>query len=258
MTQWMVKYGKNQKLDVGDMGAMQDQAAASMAKAPMWLWKPLIAVYLQGAAFLSRSDSIAAGQLGAAKIGDIDAAFQSVPRSMEQVLHPEKYWDPAKRDDPIAVTIDASKLADGWELLREDTLGEFSFGILTTPPDKRGGMDLANPMALLSMSFTNLASSGWGGDRLVLAGKGGARWLRSVSRWDSERDAGEFYGAVSMLQSSFENAAKALDKSGGKDFGAKIEYGKSSREVVITIWSGVAAKERRALDRDVTYSVAAN
>src|SRR5262249_29762928 len=95
------------------------------------------------------------------------------------------------RDDPLKVTIDTHKLPEGWTVEGEDTLGELYLGLLTTPPAERKGLS-ANAMAVLGVKYTNKASTGWGGDRLVLLQSGDRRYVELVTAWDSQKDAEEF------------------------------------------------------------------
>jgi hypothetical protein len=255
MTQWTVKHMK--EVDLSNFQSMQDEANRSLAAAPMWLWKPALAVYLRGASFLVHSDSPMAGQMTAAKNEDIRRAFTDVPRSMEQVLHPEKYWDEKQRDEPRAVAFDASKLPEEWKVLREDTLGEFALTMLATAKSERKPLDTSNPMAILSLRFTSEAGKGWGGDRCALLGKGDERVLVLATCWDTPRDAAEFYGAMSVVEPELESALKELaatEKFGKHPTsGAKIDYGVANDEVTIRVQCGVAKPELEKLDKALSY-----
>src|SRR5262249_48545215 len=153
--------------------------------------------YLCGPAFLTRTNSLFVGRRETTA-ADVEHAFRSPPRSTEQVLHPEKYWDHA--DEASTIEIPTDGLPDGWSVARDDTLGELLLGILCTPPEERGGLVVSNPLAPLGVHFTNELAEGWGGDRIVLLANGAARFLELVTRWDSERDAAEFYGALLVLR----------------------------------------------------------
>ncbi len=256
MNQWMLQH-----LDEVDMSGSEDFMNASMrsmADMPAWIWKPLLAVYLGGASFLARTDSMLAGQTRAASAADVERAFRQPPRSTEQVLHPEKYWELGRIDQPLEVTIPTDELSsprsrdearEGWSVAREDTLGELMLAILCTPPEERGSLDSSDPMAVLGVRFTNELAQGWGGDRLVLLTNGGARYLVLVTRWDSERDAAEFYGALLLLRPSFEAAARALAGSSEGVSGARIAYGSAADEVVLAIHSGLERRDLRRLER---------
>ncbi len=111
----------------------------------------------------------------------IDAAYESLPESTEQILHPELLG----LDSPKAVTIPdlAVELGDGWTEIDRDVMGELFIaalleGVLTP--------DVAGP-----------AAAGWGGDTfLLLESPSGDEALASVSVWDTEEDATEYSTAL--------------------------------------------------------------
>jgi hypothetical protein len=72
---------------------------AGIEDAPPFIWKPLVTVYTRGMTFLQRSEKPSANEVAP---GDYERAFSSPPRSTEQILHPDKYWNDEKRDDPRA------------------------------------------------------------------------------------------------------------------------------------------------------------
>jgi hypothetical protein len=173
-----------------DLERAQGMSGDSLENTPPYLWLPLLAVYLRGEGFLVHTAGI--NMLArAADAEDVERAFKTPPKSSEQVLHPEKYWKDSKQDDPVKVTIDTKHLPKGWSVEGEDTLGELYLGLLTTPPDERKGLS-ANPMAVIGVKYTNKASTGWGGDRLVLLKSGDQRFLELVTAWDTQKDAEEF------------------------------------------------------------------
>jgi hypothetical protein len=198
MQAWMLKHGL--ELDRRALLESQDLTTGGLDDAPAFIWKPLIAAYMQGLAFLMKGDRLDVE-------GYLEQAFENPPRSMEQVLHPDKYWVEEERDEPRAVRFDVGALPEGWEELHQDTLGELYMALMTAPAKERGGLDASNPMALLAMKYTNDAATGWDGDRVVLLGKGAARAARLVSVWDTPEDAQEFAAA---LQATFD----ALDDQG--------------------------------------------
>jgi len=69
---------------------------------PEALRRQLLGPYVLGVAFLAQ--------------GNVDTAWERPPRSSEQILHPEKYWNPKLRDEPKGVTIPDPKriLGEGW------------------------------------------------------------------------------------------------------------------------------------------------
>lgn len=236
-----------EQIDMSGFQSLMEEQQASLVRAPSFLWKPLLGAYLQGASFLARADSMLAGQMAELVPADVTAAFRDLPRSTEQVLHPAKYWDPAQRDEPRAVVFQVGELPEGWKVLREDTLGEL--GLAQVVEAGRGvSLDLSNPAALLSLSFTHPAAEGWGGDRVILLGDGESWWLQLATVWDSERDAAEFYGALTVQAPLFEAAAKAMH---AQDSDVEVGYGDSPDEVLLRIRSGVERRIARKLERAI-------
>jgi hypothetical protein len=193
MNQWFMKH--RAEVTPQDLMAAQSLGEEVLAQAPPYMWKPLLAVYLTGDAFLVRSSGMNV-LATASTTADIKTTFASPPRSSEQILHPKKYWDESQRDDPVRVSIPTETLPEGWRLAGVDTLGELYLALVTTPIAKRTGLDLTNPMSILGVEYTNKAAQGWGGDRLVLLRRGDDAMLQLVTAWDTEKDADEFAGAL--------------------------------------------------------------
>jgi hypothetical protein len=171
---------------VGDLEQIRTERLNAM---PPVMRRQLLGPYLLGISFLlrGRSDALAAGFPKA----DVNAAWERPPRSSEQILHPEKYWDAAKRDAPKRVAIPDSGrwLGKGWARSGSGILGELTIGGLVgaPAPDARD-IGLGMPAG----SWTNAAASGWGGDRYELWTNGDAAVVLVGTVWDSERDAEEF------------------------------------------------------------------
>lgn len=230
MNQWMLP-----RIMSGDlsMDAVSKAGAGSdFGDAPEFVWKPLLHSYLRGSAFLAKTESLMAAQMAKPTGEDIDRAFTDPPRSTEQILHPAKYWDPAERDDPKLVELDASGLASGWSLLREDTMGELGLALFTTEASERKTFNPKNPF----IDFTNDAAAGWGGDRLVLVGNGdGGHVLHALTTWDTREDAEEFVAALEKIDPAVRAAATAHGEGTG-GFSHRLSDG---NDVRFTIWSGV-------------------
>jgi hypothetical protein len=184
MNRWMI--GHIAEIKAGAMIDMASMGMEELEEAPPYLWIPLIGAYSQGASFLGAApDDLA---IAAA----VEQAFESPPRSSEQILHPEKYWDVEERDEPVEVAFEG--LPEGWDVLDEDTLGELGLGLFIEPLDHRGG---ATMLSAAKPRLTWKAVKGWGGDRYVLLGRGDAdRLLALATTWDREKDAREFEQAV--------------------------------------------------------------
>ena len=127
---------------------------------------------------------------------ELDAAFADLPASMEQVLHPEKYWDPAQRDLPRAPALDdlAASLGSEWSRRATGTLGEL---VLT------GLVGRAVPTAstfsdLVLADWTDPATAGWDGDEWHLYRRGDGAAVLLVTLWDGVEDAREFARAAKV------------------------------------------------------------
>ncbi|HRX87793.1 MAG TPA: hypothetical protein P5572_22425, partial [Phycisphaerae bacterium] len=120
----------------------------------------------------------------------VPSAYGTLPASTEQILHPEKYWDPARRDAPATFDDDAIEqmvATLGLRIAHRDTLGELLCAVVTSPADKR-----INPMFMpLPGYWTTPAATGWDGDRLYVlvpstpdastAGQPQGLW---ITQWD--------------------------------------------------------------------------
>jgi hypothetical protein len=245
MTQWQIKFGG--AMDLAGMGEMQAEAQAGLADAPMWMWKPLLGVYMRGACFLARTDNLLTGLSQPVPSADIRRGFEDPPRSTEHILHPETYWEVEQRDDPHELFFDTQGLPGGWSVQREDVLGELMLATVTTPGAATRGLDLANPMAAMTVEYTNELVSGWDGDALILVGDGEGRLLRLATVWDSVRDAGEFYGGLFGVLPAMRAAAEALSDR-ERNAGAELSYGEREDVVVLTVWHSVDRRDRGKLE----------
>src|SRR5262249_53627754 len=170
MNLWMVKAIRG-GARLPDPAAMQQQQKDQMevlAKSPPYCWL-LAANYMVGAHFLTRGKGVMGGDGGRA----ILEVSKAMPRSTEQLLHPQKYWDPSQRDEPVVlchgdVACARVAAATGLELLERNPLGELVVALLAEPPQRR-----LDPIGMTGADYwTNAAARGWGGDRLLLLGRG--------------------------------------------------------------------------------------
>lgn len=182
-------------LDPAGLTAFQNSEAGKAVRlkaSPRFVQEALIAPYILGMAFLLRGETIRY-HTGGINPADIDHAFHDPPQSTEQILHPQKYWDPALRDAPRAVSFaDLSDvLGTGFRQEAQGTLGELTLALLT-------GADPGDPTSpdRALERWTNAAASGWGGDRWHLYRDGPASLVVAATVWDSERDAREFEAAL--------------------------------------------------------------
>ncbi len=133
----------------------------------------------------------------------VSKAFAELPQSTEQILHPEKYFAheaPVKVSLPdIASVLNNSERVPvrsvppasgagsstpvGWKRLDYDVEGEWGFYLILDE-------------FLKSPAESRRASAGWGGDRFaVYEGPKGEVLFASLSTWDTENDAREFFDA---------------------------------------------------------------
>ncbi|CAG0933280.1 hypothetical protein TFLX_02974 [Thermoflexales bacterium] len=139
---------------------------------------------------------------------EVNRAYENLPDSTEQILHPEKYIAGEQPLEVAALPL-AEALGADWRLIDDDVLGEWTTYLILS-----AGADLA---AQIDDVAARSAARGWGGDRYqvyyndvlshtVLA----AEWV-----WDAPREATEFRQAmVEHLGERFRGAK--LDHAAGQ------------------------------------------
>jgi hypothetical protein len=213
MTRWLVEHLTPAELQ--ELLEVDPEDQAQLDALPAILREVLLFPYQQGAVFAN-------GIWMAGGWEAVDRAYERLPDSTEQVLHPEKYESGEK---PAAVELDGAELASamgaGWSGTPEDTLGEFQLSIWL----RENGVKALDAQA---------AAAGWGGDRLAyLRGPNGAYALVIASTWDTAGDAAEFIGA----------AKTAMDDLPGA---AMVRRGADARSVRIFAASDAARRDRLA------------
>jgi hypothetical protein len=133
---------------------------------------------------------------------DINNLFKDFPLSSEQILHPEKYYDKDKRNNPILVTMpNLEKLFGGpWKESFNNVHGEFATKLILR--EFKGDK--------LRLGMIDRAADGWGGDRYVVLedDKKTAMYVWYTT-WDTEKDAKEFYEAYALaLERKYEQESK--------------------------------------------------
>jgi hypothetical protein len=168
--------------------------AAKLQAAPALIQRSLIAPYQLGQAFLLHGDP---AQYASFRPSDADRAFKDPPQSSEQIIHSEKYWDPARRDAPKIVNLPdlASALGPGWKQVATGTLGELTLAVLAG----LGPVDLASTKSAEPQNWTNRAATGWGGDTYQHYVNGQRGLTVLVAVWDTQEDAAEFTTALKPL-----------------------------------------------------------
>lgn len=194
MQRWQQREVAAGRLKLADLA--EGQSMDGLDTAPEALWKPLLHSYVQGQAFLAQPGAVRGDAPGHVSSDDIARAFREPPRSTEQLLHPEKYWDPARRDEPRRVRFAVGALPAGWTAVAEENFGELGLAIVTTPRAARQHLNLA---FFAAPRFTNAAASGWDGDRVAVFERDGAAAAVLHTAWDTPEDARQFADALREL-----------------------------------------------------------
>ncbi|MHC4378137.1 MAG: hypothetical protein ACYS26_16170 [Planctomycetota bacterium] len=211
--------------------------SAELFEAPAFLWRPLLCSYLQGTAFLKRAPDAQRAATRSADPVDVARAFADPPRSTEQILHPEKYWDDELVDVPTRVRVEPVA-ESGWDFVHADGLGELGLAELFLD----GG---APPVgAMLTIRFVHPATEGWDGDRFALFEREGAEYLTGWIVFDSEAEAEEFEAAFEAgPRETIERAARRLgDETGG------VRLIRDGANVTLEVYSAASALPEQLAD----------
>jgi len=219
--------------------------SARLLEAPPILQRDLLAPYILGMVFMLRGD-LERLQTGF-DAGAIDSVFADLPQSSEQLLHPEKYWDRAQRDDPTPMPDPdlARHLGKDWRKRAQGTLGELRLAQLVgaSTPDLES-QSLQDPAA-----WTHPAAAGWDGDRwqLYTSGKDTATVLTTI--WDTEADAEEFAAAIATGPQSQQAADSTIADSTRVPAERSTPWSVQREESVVVIVAGIEGKPAKVLAR---------
>ncbi|HKR00478.1 MAG TPA: hypothetical protein VJT09_07380 [Pyrinomonadaceae bacterium] len=112
----------------------------------------------------------------------VSKAYADLPRSTEQILHPEKYF---AREAPVKVAVPdlLPALGAGWKQLDKDVNGEWGYYLILDE-------------YLKSAQDSRRAAAGWAGDTsVVYESSSGSVLIAQLTAWDTEQDAVEFFNA---------------------------------------------------------------
>jgi hypothetical protein len=156
------------------LAAGQDpESTAVLERTPAILTEGLLFPYNTGLAFVQPFQLDGGWEA-------IDALYDRLPASTEQVIHPEKYQADER---PIAVELPAdlaTQMGEGWTEALQDTWGEFQTGVWL----RESGVPADESLG---------AAAGWGGDRLAVLEGPDERWAVALSTvWDDEAEAAAF------------------------------------------------------------------
>lgn len=195
MMRYLMEEITSGRLSAEAMAAFQQsemERSARLLDAPPLLQRDLMAPYILGMIFMLRGEP--ARLLTGVETSVIDSVFARMPQSSEQLLHPEKYWDKAQRDEPTPLPDPdlAREIGKDWHKQAQGTLGELRLAQLvgaTTPALESNALN--DPSA-----WTHPAAAGWDGDRWQLYSNGAETATILATIWDTEADAEEFAAAA--------------------------------------------------------------
>jgi hypothetical protein len=199
----ILKVPPEQRESLGNMMAALGMGKELMGSAyPAYLEENLLTAYLAGTDLVKRA-------YDRGGFDGVNRLYRHPPQSMEQVLHPDKYF--SQSDPPLAALASLPKAwrEAGWRQVARGVWGELNTRIIL----KEWGVPEEK---------AERAAEGWGGDSYAVAeGEGGAGFVWTTL-WDSERDAGEFHaalGALSGITVRRERNQVTVTKGGPKDGG---------------------------------------
>jgi hypothetical protein len=148
---------------------------------------------------------------------EVSQAFSALPQSTEQILHPEKYL---AHEAPVKVTLpDITSLLNGRSLRSAAAASKLqsrpSWKRLTSDVDGEWGTYLLLDQFLKLPAESRRAAAGWAGDRYaVYESSNGQVVYASISAWDTETDAREFYDAYVKRVELRYDGAQMVPRSG--------------------------------------------
>lgn len=196
---------KNPLRVLGLLKSMGSASAASeeLDKAPRSLRETLLFPYQEGMLYARTLHQYGGWS-------NVSKAFADLPRSTEQILHPEKYF---VREAPVKISLPdiTRSLGRGWKRIETDVNGEWATYLILDE-------------FLKAPSEARRAAAGWGGDGYaVYENQRGQVVYVSVSAWDTEKDAQEFFAAYVKRTRLRYPGTKGVD--GQSDFSANTSEG---------------------------------
>jgi len=195
-----------------DIEAMSNATPTELFEAPAYVWLPLLFSYYRGQCFLQRTESLAEAMTKPVTTADVNQAFRNPPRSTEQILHPHKYWDADRVDEPVTVNITALEIEgqSPWQAIHSEVLGELGLYMLSAGEGAIVAPDLSDAESFLQLPFSSEAAAGWEGDRAVLFERAGSYVLVVATLWETEKDRDEFANSAGLSGGRLSDAAAAV------------------------------------------------
>jgi hypothetical protein len=172
-----------------------------LGTAPMFIQETLLFPYLSGAEFTRAFKEKRPGQ----------SPLSDLPRSTEQVMHPEKLLDTVD----VPLKIELPRPLSG-SVVYENGLGEFETRLFLH-------------QQLKDVASASRAATGWGGDRYMVVRTPSGPAMVWLSVWDSQFEAAEFRFTLSQ---SIERRFGLKDLAGGS--GTVLRYAARGRAVTVT------------------------
>lgn len=230
-----------------DIAELQRVQAQEMERSQVFLESPryfttLAANYICGMFFYGPEGMAGMAAMGADKKTDVTGdkllkLAKDPPKSSEQILHPEKYWDARQLDEPVVVADGQAEGLiglPGYRVVHRNTAGELLCAVLTTPEAEK-----VNVMALgLPTYWTNDDAAGWGGDRFYLLARGDSEEAADkladlkgvwITLWDTRSDRNDFLAAYRDRELPGRRAGKLGDR------GALFLFGFDEEQAAATV-----------------------
>jgi len=172
------------------MRARMLRAIETQKRLPRFMFETFTGAYVDGMAFIH-----AVHEKGWAEVETLYRGHP--PESMEQILHPEKWF---ARESPVTIAwqaFDTEPLFADWQLLDENVLGERLWRVVF----REQGFE----------SEAHSVAAGWGGDRYaVFRNRHDNTYLMlTYTSWDTPEDAAEFGAAYRRLLETKARGAQA-------------------------------------------------
>jgi hypothetical protein len=151
----------------------------------------------------------------------VDRAYRDLPRSSEQILHPQRYLD-----GDLPHPIEPLSAPSGWTLSASNVLGELGVRLVFT---KCVGRDRAES-----------AAEGWGADRAFVLTRPKRMMLAWATSWDTEDDAREAEAVLSKMGDCL-----GENEAGGHALGAASAARREGS--IVAFVRGGDARDREAL-----------
>jgi hypothetical protein len=187
----------------------ESKRAARLRGAPSFTQRSLSMPNLLGITFLLRGKPWE-WHFDGVKIADINQAYADPPRSTQQILHPEQYWNRGGVETrPLELPDLSDVLGEGWSKAAEGSIGELGLAVLVG-----NELDLSAPDVLMPSRWTHEAAIGVVSDVFHHYVKGEQRVTVLATRWESSSDAEQFCRAMKGRRSTVTYGANVLIASG--------------------------------------------